>query len=219
MPRPLQIRVPGQPGLQKAFDAICQRLATLEGKQFHFGGDLRGLSDENSLVLEGWEGDEGSEVVKVVHPFQPYRSPYTGPGEAPGNQSLKFKIRPGYLSDFSGNSRFPSNLNTEFTATDDTDEYFVWLKAAITSDNPETGSLAVVSVEYGKGEEIPETEMSSDSDDAYPVTVYLPIFKITTADGKITLFEEYVTTCLSLSLTVTSVFCGGQARSIFWANI
>lgn len=62
----LPVYVSSNADLEKALNELARAIETVANKPVSFGGDLRGISNGDRLVIEGYEGDES----KVYHPFQ-----------------------------------------------------------------------------------------------------------------------------------------------------
>jgi len=159
---------------------------------------------------------KGTSAAEGVHPFQAiYPAPFTGTGEPPVSQKLKFKVRPGIVSS-GGGPRLAANLNEEFTAPGESDRYYCWIEAAFTSNGE---VVALSEFKYAAGNAVPEITMSETPDDVYPTKWFLPLFAVKTKDGGITDVEQYIQTSLSISIVVVSVECARQRRQVFWSSL
>jgi len=159
---------------------------------------------------------KGTSAAGEAHPFQAiYPAPFTGTGEPPSNQNLKFKIRPGMVSS-GGGSRFAANLNEDFSAPGESERYYCWIEAAFTSNGER---VALSEIKYDAGDAVPEITFSDDPGDVYPTKWFLPLFAVKTENGAITDVEQYIRSSLSISIVVVSVECARQRRQIFWSSL
>ena len=162
--------------------------------------------------------EETVKAKAATHPFKAiYPAPFTGSGEPPSNQPLKFSVRPGIVSGVNVGARLATNLNAQFTAADETEQFFCWIEANFVT----TGDFVSMSnFRYQAGEEVPEpTINTTDPENVFPSQWCLPIFSVKTDGGAIVSAEQYINSSLSISLVVTSIACGRQTRSIFWSGL
>jgi len=171
----------------------------------------------NGWTLAMSPGKGGGAPAAAFHPFQAIApAPYAGAGSPPASQARTFAVRPGMVAPWSSAPRLPANLSQQFTAPNNTERYYCWLDAAFTSDGDR---VTLSSLTYAAGTEVPAIQESGDAENVYPTRWCLPLFAVTTEDGRIKEVEQYVMSSLSIALVVTGVGCATQQRSVFWSSL
>lgn len=147
-------------------------------------------------------GGGGSEAT---HPFQGYKSSYTGTGTPPADQARRIRIRPGTVSQL-----VPSNIDAEFTCTASATTYF-WVKAIFSTARP---SAYVTAATIEQGTAIPAPQEVED--DSAPTEGYKGILRVVCSGTGITEIQQLTMTSINTAFIVCDYGCGTVTKDIQW---
>lgn len=183
-----------------------------------FGIRITGSPNGTTISVAARNGAPGGSID--IHPFQCIRSvPYEGTGNPPANQGLKFKVRPGVVMGLNSEALWPENINETFTAPDNKEQYWCWIKVTLLAPN-DGNSVEVQSVEIQAGNSVPTPEKTEGRDlGDYPTSSFCPIFFVETKDNQIKSVGQMVKSSLSLVLAIHDLRCTGTERRLFWVRL